>query len=436
MRRLVGNLCLVLAITLHGLQAQAGEAEKRVPGYVGGPVSSAEGEPGLDLYFFRGDTIANRYVYPVKVRDSLTPPAKVYRDGKEIKVSDVHKGELVDIVPDKDGYPKAIHVKPAIRPKARLEAGRSGLSDVIFSADGKLMATSAYYDREVRLWDARTRKPIRTITVPWGGPARATFSPDSKLIAVTIQDPLPTDDSVRRAMREPRLRLWDVAGGKAVQALFPGMNAPAYAFSPDGKLLYAALRDSTVRVLEPHTGKEVRQFNTGESAILALAIGGDGKALFTADQDRKVRKWELPALKEQKVSQPRAGSATHFIVSPRDRYYAVVGPESIGVWGRARDNRRPGVAAVGPIAHCAFSPDNALLAVATGSGVRVYDIRTHVQMCVAVLRDKPAPFWTVAFTPDGKTLAAAGRTQKEVLFWDVSAIPLLPLSPKLIKANK
>ena len=66
-----------------------------------------------------------------------------------------------------------------------------------------------------------------------------------------------------------------------------------------------------------------------------------------------------------------------------------------------------------------FSLDGDLLAVATHIGVWLYDAHTGSE--IALLNDKPKNVRTIAFSPDGKTLATGGRSREGAIqLWDIA----------------
>ena len=72
----------------------------------------------------------------------------------------------------------------------------------------------------------------------------------------------------------------------------------------------------------------------------------------------------------------------------------------------------------GKINDVKFSPDGALLAVATHIGVWLYDAQTGAE--ILLLNDKPKNVRTVAFSPDGKTLAIGGWVREGAIhLWDI-----------------
>ena len=71
----------------------------------------------------------------------------------------------------------------------------------------------------------------------------------------------------------------------------------------------------------------------------------------------------------------------------------------------------------GKINDVKFSPDGDLLAVGTHIGVWLYDAQTGAEM--ALLNDKPKNVRTIAFSPDGKTLATSAKGETLMVLWDV-----------------
>ena len=62
----------------------------------------------------------------------------------------------------------------------------------------------------------------------------------------------------------------------------------------DGKLLLTGGEDSTMRLWDLETGKEVRRFAGHEGRVRAVAFSPDGKLGLSGSLDRTVRLWKLP----------------------------------------------------------------------------------------------------------------------------------------------
>ncbi len=166
-----------------------------------------------------------------------------------------------------------------------------------FTPDGKTLVTGGA-DKTIRLWDVATMKPIRQID---GNPnivGSATLSPDGRLLATVGQNEVHPDPRVTAWLADNRVRLWDVASGKQVRELVMPSRKKNHgieegfsgvAFAPDGKTLATTGLDLTVRVWDPTTGKELRQFPGACTSMAVLAFAPDGKALAVASGHTALR---------------------------------------------------------------------------------------------------------------------------------------------------
>ena len=101
-----------------------------------------------------------------------------------------------------------------------------GRSQMAFSRDGHLLASSAINYTEILLWDLTTGREIGTLTGHTDQVNAFAFSPDGTLLASGSGNGELGDDSVR---------LWDVANRREITRLeVPGYGVWSVAFSPDG----------------------------------------------------------------------------------------------------------------------------------------------------------------------------------------------------------
>jgi WD40 repeat protein len=173
----------------------------------------------------------------------------------------------------------------------RLPAGKvNSLSQLVVSADGKLLAASAAEDNSgrhaVRLWDVARGKELRNL--PLAGPAWGlAFSPDGDLLAAAVH----TADGPKG---DGAVVLWDVTTGGEVWKQ-TGLGGPVYgvAFSPDGRALGTGGEDRKVRLWEVASGKQRHIFEGHQGGVGPLAFSADGRLLASSSPDAPVFVWDV-----------------------------------------------------------------------------------------------------------------------------------------------
>jgi hypothetical protein len=284
--------------------------------------------------------------------------------------------------------------------RVRCAAGPDCLS-VVFSADGAMLGT-AHSNGAVRVWDVAralcTSRFFAAKSLIW----QLAFNPRGDQIAVVAWDetvsicPLPEG--------APRVI---------------GRGAWAVAFSADGALIASGSNENVVRLWRVDTGEEVATLVGHQATVRSVAFSSDNEWLATGSDDDTVHVWRLATLQLCHVLRPfreqrgpSNGSGASFeddAPAPRSLRSVFVAQNKAGAWRTLLRMRYP-VRAV------AFSPDGKRLAAAWDEGnIRLFESATGRE--IAALACHQDWIRSIAFSPTNHRIASAADDHS-VRLWD------------------
>ncbi|WP_279472862.1 WD40 repeat domain-containing serine/threonine protein kinase [Actinomadura darangshiensis] len=292
----------------------------------------------------------------------------------------------------------------------------TGAETVAFSPDGRIMATGSGAGT-VRLWDARTRRPIgEPLTVDPDSRntvSALAFSPDGRTLA-----------TVTNAF-EGMMRLWDVRTRQPIGEPLTNTDINSVAFSPDGHTLATSGADG-VQLWDARTRQPTGEPLTNTD-INSVAFSPDGHTLATSGADT-VRLWDVHT--HHQIGAPlaapqRRADINPLAFSPNGHTLAVGGYMGIlRLWdvGARSLSGVPLTGHTDPINSAAFSRDGRILATSSADGtVRLWNMRTHRQIGAPLTSNRDPlfnGFGPVAFSPNGPVLAV-GDDDGTVRLWNV-----------------
>ncbi len=323
---------------------------------------------------------------------------------------------------------------------------------VVYSPDGKMIATGAINEGPIILWDAATGKELRRLEEEPGIRGGFVFSPDGKQLAwakegswVGLWD-VATGKQLRRLKSRQRFAggcvafssdgktlanshgqavvLYDVRTGAERRRLegHPDPMIASIAFSPDGKLLAAGGWNKALVLWDTTTTKILHRLDAHEKQVPGVAFSADGKTLASASHDRTARLWDVASGQEQQrfVHEYKynddAIQTVHFV--PGHPWLVTGGMRFIRVWDLATSKevrRLPGHFC---LCGCpvSFSPDGTKLAThgQEQGQIAVWELATGKRLTQTSGHRRA--IGSVAFSPDGKTLAT-GSWDETLRLW-------------------
>jgi WD40 repeat protein len=220
-------------------------------------------------------------------------------------------------------------------------------------------------------------------------------------------------------------------------------------FTADGRSLYSAGRDRTVRLWELAAAEpQERAVFQGQGALSSLALSPDGKRLAAGGMyDSEIRLWELPATVPRTWKMSKEEQSHAAAVAFADPQTLVTAGQdtnkdgTIRIWDLAKTDPQAQTALRGHtslVNSLALSQNGQVMASAGGSdaSVRIWDLPRRRELH-QFFGAKGGTVGPVALSPDGKLLAFSSsftdemlnRSDYSVALYDLGGAPPRPMPP-------
>lgn len=381
---------------------------------------------GRKIYLFKGVVIKGigenyLYVSDKDIERGYEQSIVAYREfwnWNDIKPSRVTKSSKFDIetntssqvltherkrrfhanIQDKSLSKKSCELKPKFEKEFT-----EGIASIVFSPDDSSIAVQNKF-LETLIWNFSSNKSsssydvspqkIKSTLPIFGNDRSVCFSPDGLFIAFVII----------KVPDKNLIELYDLQSRKK-NKVFQGHKCSedgrikSIAFDPNGTFIASASQDKTVKIWDVLNEKEADiKSLPHNNPVTAIAISHDGCRLASGDDCGNIKVWDLKTYKEKSQIMTTLSLVKSIAFSPNDKILAA--------GGETKEN------------------------FVDASYIRLWYLsKESIQEIPISNKDSHGDVVnSVAFSPDGKILASAGK-DKKIVFWDVnSTTKICPLS--------
>jgi len=302
-------------------------------------------------------------------------------------------------------------IKPAITPKsfglaiatvwfvllldigpvsAQLRGHGGPVRGIAISKDGGTVLSGSF-DTTAIVWDLRRDAAKEVLRVH-----------DSAVNAVALQN----DGRAITAGEDGRIAFW-TPGRTVPDVVLAGHTGPiaALAVSPDGEVLASSSWDCTIRLWHLSSGKSA-VLEGHRQNVNGVAFAPDSEMVVSVGYDATVRIWPL-ARPDPPIVTTLPAPLNAVVVTPDGEIVVASADGHVYFLSPAGELRAAVAASPTPVIALAISGDGARIAAASiNSAVVILDRQTR--NVTRTLVGPEMPVWSVAFSPDGRTLLTGG----------------------------
>jgi COMPASS component SWD3 len=178
-------------------------------------------------------------------------------------------------------------------------------SVLAISHDGKTLFSGGENGGKIRVWNLVTGKQIRSFTPPLpkkedllngneraSAPITLAVSNDGKMLLSGGYDDSFQSAGVRSTDGKS-FKAWDLKTGKLIHNISLGTSIDSLVISPDSKTFITGGLGRGIILRDIKTAKQVMELRGHGGGIYGLVFSPDGKILYSASGDKSIRVWQI-----------------------------------------------------------------------------------------------------------------------------------------------
>jgi WD40 repeat protein len=216
------------------------------------------------------------------------------------------------------------------------------------------------------------------------------------------------------------LKLWDVATGKEIRT-FKGHKGRVWsaAFSPGGTTLVSGSEDKTLKLWDIGTGREIRTFRGHQREVLSVAFGQGGTTLVSGSADTTLKLWDVATGREIRTFMGHRANVWSAAFGPGGTTMVSGSADStLKLWDvTAGKAIRTLTGHKGSVLSTTFSPGGTtLVSGSDDKTLKLWDVGTGKE--IRTFRGHEGIVFSTVFDPGGTTLVS-GSADTTLKLWDV-----------------
>ena len=286
-----------------------------------------------------------------------------------------------------------------MRQEASLRGHDKPISSLTF-APNSLSLASASSDGLIKVWDMASRHEVLTLANR-DALYDLEYSPDGKVLAAALGAKFGNTST---------LMLWDVGTNQSVaQFGTHGTRLFEIVYSPDGTRIACACWDHTVTVWDVATQQKVGTLTGHTGSVSSVVFSADGSRMATGSWDGTIKLWDAESYALIGTLTGHTDQVNNVAFAPNGKHLASVSADqSVRLWNTHALEQIIAFNQGAPVWCCQFAPDGDILATGGINGaIKLWCMSTLKELSTIYGHQKPV--LALDFSPNGSYMASGAR---------------------------